>query len=173
MFRHRGYSGTTMRDLATELGLTSGSIFHYFGSKEEVLLQVVEDGVNHAIGLIRAAQEESDAGLPMIRAMMEAHLESIVGDYPQGSSVLFHEQWELSKEAQDRLSELRDRYEVLWDEALASLGGTYADSDTRRMRRLLLLGAMNWASQWYKASGPYGLDRISDELMEFFPDPQG
>jgi TetR/AcrR family transcriptional regulator, transcriptional repressor for nem operon len=42
VFRQKGYYRTTMNDLAKEAGLTKGSFYHYFSSKEEVMLKALQ-----------------------------------------------------------------------------------------------------------------------------------
>ncbi|POC72277.1 TetR family transcriptional regulator, partial [Vibrio vulnificus] len=37
LFRSKGYERTTVRDLASAVGIQSGSIFHHFKSKDEIL----------------------------------------------------------------------------------------------------------------------------------------
>ena len=37
LFKKKGYAGTTMRDLAAELGIEAASIYHHIKSKEELL----------------------------------------------------------------------------------------------------------------------------------------
>jgi AcrR family transcriptional regulator len=65
MFQKRGYTGTTMRDLAREVGITSGSIFHHFRCKEDMLLAVVERGLAEGTQRITEAQM-SGGGRPRI-----------------------------------------------------------------------------------------------------------
>src|SRR3954470_12725999 len=43
LFLTRGYAQTTVRDLAREVGILSGSIFHHFDSKEEILEAVMNE----------------------------------------------------------------------------------------------------------------------------------
>ena len=43
LFRNKGYERTTVRDLAGAVGIQSGSIFHHFKSKEEILRAVMEE----------------------------------------------------------------------------------------------------------------------------------
>src|SRR5690606_24421106 len=43
LFRSKGYERTTVRDLAGAVGIQSGSIFHHFKSKDEILKAVMEE----------------------------------------------------------------------------------------------------------------------------------
>lgn len=43
LFAHKGYSSITMRDLAQGLGVSTGTLYHYFPSKEALFLQLSEE----------------------------------------------------------------------------------------------------------------------------------
>jgi len=45
LFIHKGYSGTTIKDIAGAVGMSAGLMFHYFTSKEELYLALVSQGV--------------------------------------------------------------------------------------------------------------------------------
>lgn len=171
LFRERGYSGTTVRDLAREVGITSGSIFHHFGSKEEILFQVVSEGVAETILRVNEARESTSDPHEQLRRMLEAHMLAMVEGSSKTTSVLFYEHWSLTEPLRVRLLEVRDTYERVWDEALGQLGGLYADPVNRRVRRLLLLGAMNWMVQWYRRDGDVGVPEIAESLYQMAIDP--
>jgi AcrR family transcriptional regulator len=170
MFQQRGYSGTTMRDLAKEVGITSGSIFYHFRSKEDLLVSVVKTGLEEATVRIEAI--ETTDPRERLRDMIHAHLSALLGATPvtTTSSALFHEQWALSEEARKGLIEMRDAYEDVWDMALAALGPPLDDSSQRKLTRLLLMGAMNWSAQWYRPDGEFDVKGISATLCARFVD---
>ncbi|WP_181779406.1 TetR/AcrR family transcriptional regulator [Pseudonocardia pini] len=166
LFRERGYSGTTVRDLASEAGISSGSVFHHFKTKEEVLLRVVEEGLAESMARIDAAVVAGMDPRETLRAMIRAHVGTLLEGSPAAMSVLFYERWSLSPESLSRLIGMRDQYEHEWDVALAALGGDYLNRSHRRLARLLLFGAMNWTAQWYSPSGEFSLDEISAALAD-------
>lgn len=47
VFRAKGYHGATMADIAKACGLLKGSIYHYFSSKEDLMMQVIETLSDH------------------------------------------------------------------------------------------------------------------------------
>lgn len=46
LFVHKGYSGTTIKDIANAVGMSTGLLFHYFASKEELYLVLVTLGID-------------------------------------------------------------------------------------------------------------------------------
>jgi len=60
LFRDRGFHVTSMRDIAHEVGMLSGSIYYHFPSKEELLLAVYEEGLRHIAEEVDAALAQQD-----------------------------------------------------------------------------------------------------------------
>lgn len=68
LFAHKGYASITMRQVAQELGVSTGTLYHYFSNKEALFEQLVEEITSQDI-LSAAAQLEN---LPTIAARIEA-----------------------------------------------------------------------------------------------------
>jgi len=60
VFKSKGYTATSMTDLATASGLLKGSIYHYIESKEQLMLEVLESLMDHYVNkvFITAYDEE-------------------------------------------------------------------------------------------------------------------
>jgi len=71
LFVHRGYAGTSVRDIAGSLKISPSLLFHYFNSKEDILTELMElamSGVGQAAAMFTAeksplAQFEDIAGM--------------------------------------------------------------------------------------------------------------
>jgi AcrR family transcriptional regulator len=48
IFAERGYANTRLEDIAAAVGVTKGTIYHYFATKEDLLLQAIEDSHERA-----------------------------------------------------------------------------------------------------------------------------
>jgi TetR/AcrR family transcriptional regulator len=60
LFVHKGYAGTTVRDIAKAAGVSPGLMFHYFSSKEAMLLEharVVRGGIESVVAKLNAAKD--------------------------------------------------------------------------------------------------------------------
>ncbi|MCR1783415.1 TetR/AcrR family transcriptional regulator [Nocardioides carbamazepini] len=62
MFASRGYTQTTVRDIADEAGILSGSLYHHFASKDEMLTEILQDFMGSLLRQFRTIAEE--AGTP-------------------------------------------------------------------------------------------------------------
>jgi len=43
LFAQRGYHGTGIRDIAREAGLSTAALYHYMGSKEDLLVHIMRE----------------------------------------------------------------------------------------------------------------------------------
>jgi len=73
-FAARGYSAATNRNLGVEAGLTSGAIYHYFGSKLDLYLAVHDDAQERVYSRFTEAIARADTFRGQIEAVLdEAH----------------------------------------------------------------------------------------------------
>jgi AcrR family transcriptional regulator len=166
LFREKGYERTTVRDLAAAVGIQSGSLFHHFRTKEEILKAVMVETIRLNTALMQAALEAADSSRDKLRGLVRAELESINGQTGEAMAVLVFEWRSLSADSQAEVLELRDIYEKLWLDVLESLKREgVLEADPFVVRRMLT-GALSWTVTWYKPErGGLTLDGLTDEVM--------
>jgi AcrR family transcriptional regulator len=150
LFRERGYHVTSMRDIAHEVGMLSGSIYYHFSSKEELLLAVYEEGLRHIAEQVDAAVAQRNTPWERLEAGCTAHLEALLelSDYTQ---VMIRVLPPEGGKVAERLLELRDQYEARFRELIDALA--LPEAADRRYLRLLLMGGLNWSHVWYRPGG--------------------
>nr|WP_298136673.1 TetR/AcrR family transcriptional regulator [uncultured Pseudomonas sp.] len=165
LFRSKGYERTTVRDLASAVGIQSGSIFHHFKSKDEILRSVMEETIRYNTALMRASLAEATTLRERVLALIRCELQSIMGGTGEAMAVLVYEWRSLSSESQQFILELRDTYEQLWLDVLneAKAAG-YVHSDPFILRRFLT-GALSWTNTWFRPEGPMSLDQLAEEAL--------
>jgi len=149
-FATRGYLATSMREVATDVGILAGSIYHHFRSKDDMLVEAYALGVADII----AASERAINGMTNPWARLEAactaHLEALLAETPF-AALMPLDLRQIPEAARIRLIAERDRYERHLIAIVKSLD--LAPTVDRQLLRLLLLGALNWTPTWYRARG--------------------
>ncbi|OXR97522.1 TetR family transcriptional regulator [Pseudomonas aeruginosa] len=165
LFRSKGYERTTVRDLASAVGIQSGSIFHHFKSKDEILRSVMEETILYNTALMRAALADAEDLRERVLGLIRCELQSIMGGTGEAMAVLVYEWRSLSAEGQAYILGLRDIYEQMWLDVLgeARLAG-YCQSDPFILRRFLT-GALSWTTTWFRPEGPMSLDQLAEEAL--------
>ncbi len=166
LFRDKGYERTTVRDLAAAVGIQSGSLFHHFRTKEEILKAVMVETIRLNTAVMQAAMDAADSSREKLRALVSAELESINGQTGEAMAVLVYEWRSLSETSQAEVLKLRDIYETLWLDVLGSLkedGSLLADPFVVRR---MLTGALSWTVTWYRPErGGLTLDGLTDQVV--------
>ena len=162
LFAEKGYHGTSIGDLAAALGLQKGSLYSHIESKQELLYEIVRDGVDAFNAALDAIPEELPA-VEKIRLALRAHLR-VVAEQIDVATVFIREWRYLEGDRRQQFVAERRRYEerfrALFQEG-RELGDLRADLEDGTAT-LLALSAANWAYTWLRP----GAD--TDELADRF-----
>nr|WP_218180304.1 TetR/AcrR family transcriptional regulator [Pseudomonas gingeri] len=165
LFRNKGYERTTVRDLASTIGIQSGSIFHHFKSKDEILRAVMEETIHYNTALMRASLAEAGSLRERVLALIRCELQSIMGGTGEAMAVLVYEWRSLSPEGQAKVLALRDVYEQIWLQVLGEARDAgYIKGDVFITRRFLT-GALSWTTTWFRPQGSLTLEQLADEAL--------
>ena len=166
LFRERGYQATTVRDIAGEVGILSGSLFHHFVSKEQMLVELVrEAAISMCVGAeaLLAAVESPTARLRgIVRLELDGFVNSRLRDhYAAGVS-----EWrDVPASAQPELRMLRQRYFGL----VRSVLDACAAEGRLRIAPDAALKVLNSATTgsvtWFRQDGRYSVDEFTDILL--------
>ena len=166
-FREKGYAASSMRDIATELGIEAASLYHHIKSKDE-LLQTICFGM--ADKFITALEEVNDIYFnaeEKLRMAIHNHVQ-IMTENPDQSVVFLNEWRSLQEPHLTGYKKLRDQYEN--EIRLIIEHGRdediFADVDTK-FATLTILSAVNWIYQWYDPNGSMTPSEVATKLSDF------
>lgn len=175
LFRERGYEGTSVRDIAAATGLQSGSWVYHFKTKQDILAAVMEEGLRHSLERIEAIGDQPLAPRDRFRALVRAHLETILSPGQDFIPVLLYDWRSLERASRPRVVALQRRYEAVWDRVIAELHASRDWATPTGVDRLLMFGALNWIAHWYRPRGRLDVAGLADEAVRFFlrtPEPR-
>ena len=154
LFRQKGYYATTLRDIASGVGMKAGSIYYHFDSKEQILEAVLDIGIKAVFEDVRHKVEhmaETSSWHERFHVAMEAHLASLFqhGDYMSANIRIFGQAPEPVRE---RHMKIRRAYEDYWADLYrrAEKAGAIRDGINLAALQALVFGAMNWTIEWYQ-----------------------
>ena len=165
LFRSKGFERTTVRDLASAVGIQSGSIFHHFKSKDEILRSVMEETVIFNTALMHAALADAHNIRERVLALIRCELQSIMGGTGEAMGILVYEWRSLSDEGRQYILGLRETYEQLWLDVLGEAHDAgFFQTDPFILRRFLT-GALSWTETWFRPDGPMTLDQLAEQAL--------
>ena len=167
IFRRDGYASARLTDIAGEIGMKAGSLYYHFGSREALVEAVMEAGAvrAHANLAARLAALPADTDpLKRLEAAIEAHLLTVLA-HEDVSSAVVKLIWQVPAPLRERVIDEQRAYGALWRDLLSrarDVGAIRSDLDLSVVR-MAILGALNWASDWY-APGRMSPSQIARDI---------
>ncbi|MDF1529234.1 MAG: TetR/AcrR family transcriptional regulator [Sedimenticola sp.] len=78
LFSDKGYDATSMREVACRAGMSKANVFHHFGSKHELYLEVIREACRDSSEALRQGQNEGDTVTEQLSAFLRHHLETLL-----------------------------------------------------------------------------------------------
>lgn len=157
-----------MRDVASEAGATTGSLYHHFSSKDELVRELLDQGHRQILREVRSALDSAPAqasARAALSAALTAHLTCLLASdsLPAANIRIFAHVPEAVRQATLRG---RHDYEKFWIELLRrfSRAGVVRAEVEPRALALILFGAMNWSLEWFKP-GRDRPERLAADLL--------
>lgn len=151
-FVAQGYDATTLRQIAGDVGMKAGSIYHHFDSKDELFTAVLQQGIDVMVDAFDATAAATQDAPPRDRlaAHVRAHLGALLehGPYTTNHVTAF---FTAPADVRHRVVPVRDAYEARWTSLLAALqdAGAIDASVEVGLTRLILFGSMNASVEWF------------------------
>ena len=168
VFARRGYHATGITELCVANDLGKGALYHYIGSKEE-LLAAIHDRVMDEVMLGANRISEAGGTPPQQLTMLGRELLDVIHRYPDHVWVFLHEFPALTGERAERFQGRRREYERRV-EAVFQAGvdtGEFRALDPR-LTALAWLGMHNYTYLWLKAGGPLSARDVAKPFAEIF-----
>jgi AcrR family transcriptional regulator len=153
IFRRDGYSAARLTDIAAEIGMKAGSLYYHFGSREALVEAVMEIGTRrtHQAVLDAVAALPPDAGaLARLEAATRRHLIMVLAQEDIASATI-KLIWQAPAAVREKVLVEQRAYGDLWRALLEdarSAGAIRPDLDLS-VTRMAIMGALNWAADWY------------------------
>jgi AcrR family transcriptional regulator len=168
VFARRGYHATGITELCAANGLGKGALYHYIGSKEE-LLAAIHDRVMDEVMLGADRVAEAGGSSSAQLAMLGDELLDVIHRYPDHVWVFLHEFPALTDVRAEQFRRRRRAYERRV-EAVLQAGidsGEFREVDPR-LTALAWLGMHNYTYLWLKAGGRLSARDVAKPFAEIF-----
>lgn len=153
LFREKGYHGTNTRELASAAGITKGALFYHVGHKEEVLVQIHDMVMDHAVLALTNAEAAGGHPGEVVARMMVSHTRVIAQDH-NATAVVSEEMKYLPEEQLKRVMSRRQQYQNLLERVVVDgcERGELVTQDPR-LAAFMIVGMINSTYRWYRPNG--------------------
>jgi TetR/AcrR family transcriptional regulator, cholesterol catabolism regulator len=179
LFRKKGFDATSTRDIATAVGMRSGSPFYHFKSKGDLLYAVMAEGMRSAIEKQQLTLQNANISLSnkkqsrqetrrLLQVLIRHHFEVLLSPNSDFIPVMLYEWRSLTPRQRTTMAQLQRDYEAVWLPVLEALFASGQLKCPVKLARLLIFGALNWSVQWFDAKKEAGLDDLTEAAMALF-----
>ncbi|MFG2619828.1 TetR/AcrR family transcriptional regulator [Streptomyces sp. NPDC048507] len=167
LFAERGYDRTSVQEIVEAAGVTKGALYHYFGSKDDLLHEVYAR-------MLRLQQQRLDAvagsDAPVEERLRDAAADVVVTTIENldDAMIFFRSMHQLSPEkyAQVRAERRRyhERFRALVEEGQKN--GVFARATPADLVVDFYFGSVHHLSTWYRTDGPLTPHQVADHLAD-------
>ncbi|MFI8212509.1 TetR/AcrR family transcriptional regulator [Streptomyces werraensis] len=167
LFAEQGYDRTSVQEIVEAAGVTKGALYHYFGSKDDLLHEVYAR-------VLRLQQERldrfADADEPIEKRLRGAAADVVVTTIENldDASIFFRSMHHLGPEKNKQVRAERRRYHERF-RALIEEGQREGVFSTATPADLVVdyhFGSVHHLSTWYRPDGPLSPQEVADHLAD-------
>lgn len=164
LFNRLGYHATSMEAIAAEVGLTKGTLYHYYDSKTDLAYACMLESIADGERMAQQAQSGGGTGLEKLERYLRLQFETLAGQ--GGSSWLLADMSVLNpaqqSEARKRSRGVDQLVQRFLEEGIAD--GSIVDIDPK-VAEFFLMGALNWLPRWYSPEGSMSSQELAALLI--------
>lgn len=168
LFEKKGYHATSVQDIADEVGLQKGSLYHYISSKEDLLMQLAHRSISDFNNQMEQILNSPLSNRERLHRAIENHLHYVTKNV-QLTTVLLREAFSLGADQHQVIQDLTDKYLNLWTQVIEQgiAAGEFRPVNAR-ITALSILGSANWVYRWYHEGGQLSAADISELYAHLF-----
>jgi TetR/AcrR family transcriptional regulator, cholesterol catabolism regulator len=168
LFSEHGYEATSMVELSEATGLTSGGLYHYIGSKEQLLFDVIKGFLDPLVERARAIEETEAPADDRFRELLRTWVTHIEQHHHE-MVVFGRERHVLERDPQwAEVRRSRRQFEDIVARLLDELSppGARAPTYDPRLRLFALLGMVSYTPAWYRPGGRFDARAVADAYCD-------
>lgn len=163
-----GYTTVTLEDIADKIQLKKQSLYHYFGSKTDILYQIPHDVVVHMVSNLKQITELPVDPAEKLQRFIMMHVTEF---YKQEAKMKVYAQvvWsELEPKRQRQLRALEKEYEELFHGILNDgiKAGIFRSDLDIRVIEFAIIGMMTHMAKWYSRTGRLPAEDIAENYIK-------
>ena len=167
LFYAHGFTGTTLDDIAAELGVTKPFIYTHFKSKNELLAAVCLPTIERSVAAIENADNTEGTPTEKLRLAIAGFTRVIMERQP-AIALFFREEKNLAPEALAEIIQAQKRFDRLLSKLLTEGVATGEfDIPDVSLAALVIGGMISWSYTWYRPNGRLPVDELCDRMAAF------
>lgn len=113
LFKEKGYSAVTMRDIAQALDIKAASLYNHIKSKQEILVLIVIEIAEEYTNTIRSIESSDETSIQKIENVIQLHIDITVKN-PDALASLNNDWMHLPPAELQYFLQMREEYEAIF-----------------------------------------------------------
>jgi len=168
LFAKQGYMRSSIAELADACKLSRGALYHYFDSKEAILLAILDAHVRQMITDVEAAVAGTSTALEQFRAAIRA-IVALNARSTNEQRLILNDLSFLSEDEQKAIKVLERQLVDMVSDLLIRLDkeGKIVKR-TKKVYTMMLFGILNFSHTWYDPKGSIDPKEFADMVVDLF-----
>ena len=170
VFYEKGYDGASMQDIAKAVHLTKAGIYHHVGSKDRLLYEIMNYGMDILDETVLEKVKSIDDPRERLRQTIIGHIHLIVRARDREITVILHENRSLTGAWRKKINARKKAYIEFLEDLIVQVQQRAGSKVLipPREAAFVLLGIINWLYQWYDVRGPIKEEELANDYVDFF-----
>lgn len=167
LFDRKGYTNTSLDDVAQAIGIKREALYYYYRSRAEILLAIIGPQATALIDGMKEVVATDAPALEKLRSAIHNHLKRF-DRHCLEMTISLRDGITSGGEVGSAMQRIWKEYEHLWT-ALIEAGqqkGELAVAGEPKMIAFGILGMCNWLARWYNPRKSASIDQIIDTYFE-------
>jgi TetR/AcrR family transcriptional regulator, cholesterol catabolism regulator len=166
LFYERGFTGTTLDDIAAELGVTKPFIYTHFRGKVELLAALCKPTIELSLEAVANAAARTGTPTERLRHAITDFTKVVLHRQPN-IAIYFREEKNLSPESLAEINALRRQFDhVLSDLLIEGAKSGEFEIQDHSLAALALGGMISWAYTWYRPAGRLTIEETAARMAD-------
>ena len=165
----KGYEAASVQDIADACGLTKAGLYYYIRSKEDLLLEIQNYGMDIFEERVLLPVLSISDPVERLKACMERNIHLVTEGWSKEVTIILHEHETLTGAARAQINARKKRYvqflEASFEEAVRE--GRIRKVEPR-VAAFSFLGMILWIYKWFRPDGKIPADQLAREMQDLF-----
>ena len=172
VFAVKGVASTTVRQIADSVGVYSGTLYHYFPSKDAIVVEIIREYFHDLQQSFDEVRTSNSDPLAALEALVLAAIEAGI-DHPHATRIWQNEpEYMQERMTESGLGTTGSDLEGLWSDTIASgiRSGVFRDDVDPHVFRMLIRNAVWMTLQWYEPTAENPPQKLAADVITVFVD---
>jgi AcrR family transcriptional regulator len=165
----KGYDGASIQDIADACGLTKAGLYHHIRSKEHLLLEIQNYGMDVFEEQVLSQVIAIADPVERLKTCMHRNVLLVTQGWSKEVTIILHEHATLTGEARAQINARKKRYVRFLESSFAEAirAGRIREVNPT-VAAFSFLGMVLWIYKWFREGGEISADQLADEMEKLF-----